>query len=117
MWESPILELIALRAPLYTILNALCAAIDVQIGSIVSLILLPNEDGQDFHAIAHSAADFGLHTFCSAAILSASDDLLGTLEILCCDPRSPTAEELQTIERVTHLAAVAIHDRPREVVN
>lgn len=117
VWENPILELISLRAPLSTILNTLCRAIDVQIGSIVSLFLLSNEDEQNFYEITQIAPDFGLHTFCSAAILSESDDLLGTLEILCCDPRSPTANELQIIERITHLAAVSIHDRPRELVN
>jgi GAF domain-containing protein len=117
VWERMILELIALHAPLPSILNTLCTAVDIQIGGIVSLVLLSNEKEQDFHAIALRADDFGLHTFCSAAILSGSNDLLGTLEILCCDPRSPTANEVQIIDRVTQLASIAIHGQPRELLN
>ena len=117
VWERVPLELIALRAPLSAILNALCIAIDVQIGNIVSLILLSDDEEQDFHVIARSADDFGLHTFCSTAIFSERDNLLGTLEILCCDPRSPTANELQIIERVAQLAAVAVRGQPRELSN
>lgn len=109
--ERHILELISLGSPLSAILNTLCATIDWTIGSAVSLILLPNEQERDLHLIAQSAGDFGLHKFCSAAILSDREDLLGTLEILCCNPRSPTANELQIIERVKHLAAVAMQSR------
>jgi GAF domain-containing protein len=102
---------------LSAILNALCIAIDVQIGNIVSLILVSDDEEQDFQVIARSADNFGLHTFCSTAILSERDNLLGTLEILCCDPRSPTAHELELIERVVQLAAVAIRGQPRELSN
>jgi GAF domain-containing protein len=109
--ERRIPELISLGSPLSAILNTLCATIDWTIGSAVSLILLPNEQERDLHLIAQSAGDFGLHVFCSAAILSDRQDLLGTLQILCCDPRSPTANELQFIERVKHLAAIAIQSR------
>jgi hypothetical protein len=109
--ERHALELISLGTPLSAILNTLCATIDWTIGSAVSLILLPNEQERDLRAVAQNASEFGLHTFCSAAIFSDSEDLLGTLEILCCDPRSPTTIELQIIERVRHLAAIAIQSR------
>jgi GAF domain-containing protein len=88
-----------------------------RIGNIVSLILLSDDEEQDFHAIARSADDFGLHTFGSTAILSERDNLLGTLEMLYYDPRSPTANELEIIERVVQLAAVAIRGQPRELSN
>jgi hypothetical protein len=114
--ERHILELISLGAPLSSILNTLCAAIDVQIGNVVSLALLSNEE-HALHAIAHSAGEFGLHIFCSAAILSGNDDLLGTLEMHCCGPRSPTANDFQIIDRATHLAAVAIQHGGEDCVS
>jgi hypothetical protein len=109
--ERYVLELISLGAPLPGILNILCAIVDVQIRNVVSLVVFSNEGERGSQAITHSAGEFGLHIFCSAAILSESDALLGTLEILCCDPRSPTATEFQVIETVSHLAAVAIQTR------
>jgi GAF domain-containing protein len=117
VWERLVQELMSLGAPPSTILNTLCTAIDIQIGGIVSLVLPSNWDARDFHALTQSPDAFGLHAFCSAPILSESGALLGTLEVLCCDPRSPTADELRVIERVTHLAAAAIQGRPRELVN
>jgi hypothetical protein len=42
--ERQILELISLDAPLPGILNRLCAAIDVQIGNVVSLVSLPDRE-------------------------------------------------------------------------
>ena len=108
--ERHILELIALGVPLSGVLNTLCAAVDMQIGSIVSLVLLADQEETDLHTIVQSAGDFGLHIFCSAAILSENSDVLGTLEIFCCDRRSPSAKDLHIIDRAAHLAAVAIQN-------
>jgi hypothetical protein len=109
--ERHILELIAIRRPLSDILNALCDAIDVQIGSMISLIVLSDEEEHDIHMLARSVGECGLYIFCCAAILSETDDLLGSLKMHCCDPRSPTANEFKLIERVTHLAAIAIQSQ------
>lgn len=117
VWERLILELISVRAPLADILGTLCTAMDIQIGSTVSLVLVSHQQERDVDAIARCPEEVGLHTFWSAAILSRGDDLLGTLEILCCAPRVPTANEVLVIERVTYLAAVAIQGEPRDLLN
>jgi hypothetical protein len=104
--EEGILELISTDAPLSRVLNQLCAAIDLQIGNVVSVIL-PADD-QELHTLAQSAVQFGLHAFWSASIPSRDEDVLGSLEMYCCVSRSPTPVELHLIERVTHLAALAI---------
>ena len=106
--ERHILELISLGAPLPGILNKLCTAIDVQIGNVVSLFLLP--DGEENHlcSVTQSALRVGLHVFSSTDILARDKSVLGTLEIYGCDPRRPTPPEYQLIERVVHLAAIAL---------
>lgn len=106
--QEHILELISLGASLSVTLNTLCASIDFQLGGMVSLVLLSDEENDDLSAIVHNAGDFGLHTFCSVDILSDSYDLLGTLEMLCCDPRTPTTNEWQLIECAKLLACIAI---------
>jgi hypothetical protein len=106
--ERRILELIALGEPLAGTLNQLCAMIDVQIGNVVSLVSLPDQDKSHARIIAQSAMQFGLHVFSSTTILSPDKSLLGTLQIYSCDQRRPTAHEAQLIERVIHLAAVAL---------
>ena len=106
--ERHILELISQGAPLPGILNKLCAVIDVQIGNVVSLFLLP--DGERNHpcSVTQSAVKLGLHVFSSTDLLSRDKTLLGTLEIYGCDPRWPTADEHRLIERVACLAALAL---------
>jgi hypothetical protein len=106
--ERHILELISLGAPLPGILNKLCTAIDIQIGNMVSLFLLP--DGEDNHicSVTQSALQVGLHLFSSTDILSRDKTLLGTLEIYGCDLRRPTSHEYKLIQRVVHLAALAL---------
>jgi hypothetical protein len=110
--ERHILELISLGAPIPGILNKLCAAIDCQIGNVVSLVLLPDGQENHFCSVTQSAARMGLHAFSFADILSRDKALLGTLEIYSCEPRRPTSDEYQLIERVVHLAAIALqrHD-------
>jgi hypothetical protein len=112
--EKDILEAISLGASLSDILNALCDAIDVQIGNIISLAVLSGAEEYDLPVVGQSRRECGLYIFCWVAILSDTDDLLGTLKIYCCDPRTPTTDEFQIIERVTHLAALAIQSQNGE---
>jgi hypothetical protein len=104
--EKSILELISTGAPLSGVLNRLCAAIDLQIGNVVSVIL--HADDQELHTVTRNAVQFGLKVFWSASIPLQNEDVLGSLQIYCCVSRPPTPFELQLIERVTHLAALAI---------
>jgi hypothetical protein len=104
--EESILELISQGAPLPGVLNNLCAAIDLQIGNVVSVILPPGDHELDTNA--KNALQFGLHVFWSASIPLRDEGVLGSLQMYCCVSRGPTAFELLLIERVTHLAALAI---------
>jgi len=106
--EKNILDLILTGAPLAAILNNLCTAIDLQLGNIVSVMLLPDNKERDFKTIAHGALQFGLHLYWSADIVSWDEGVLGSFEMYCCVPRRPTAFELELIRRATHLAAIAI---------
>ena len=58
--EGHILELISLGAHLPVILNRLCTAIDVQIGNVVSLVVLPNGDENQLGPLTRSAMQVGL---------------------------------------------------------
>jgi GAF domain-containing protein len=75
---------------------------------VVSLISLPGDDAGELAAIAMNAALFGLHTFCSEGIIAENGELLGSLEMYSGVPRSPSAGEVQFIERAKCLAAIAI---------
>jgi hypothetical protein len=109
--ERHILELISLGAPIAGILNKLCAAIDCQIGNVVSLVLVPEGEEKHFCSVTQSALRMGLHSFSRTDILARDKTLLGILEIYSCDPRGPTSDEYQLIERVVHLAAIALQRR------
>jgi len=106
--EEQLLQSISTRAPLPGVLNGICSALDCQIGNVVSLISLPGDDASDLAAIAMNAALFGLYTFCSEGLVAENDELLGSLEMYCSVPRSPSASEFQLIERAKCLAAIAI---------
>jgi hypothetical protein len=106
--EKNILDMISVGAPLTEVLNSLCTAIDLQIGNIVSVMLLPDDKERDFKTIASGALQFGLHLYWSADIPLRDEDVLGSFEMYCCVPRTPTALELKLIHRATHLAALAI---------
>jgi hypothetical protein len=106
--ERNILDLISTGAPLAEILNSLCTAVDLQLGNIVSVMLLPDDTERDFKTIAHGALQFGLHLYWSADIALGDEDVLGSFEMYCCVPRTPTAFELRLIQRATHMAALAI---------
>src|SRR5271167_4080827 len=75
--ERHILELILLGAPLPGILNKLCTAIDVQVGNVVSLFLLPDAEQNRPCSVTQSAVKLGLHVFLSTDILSRDQTHLG----------------------------------------
>jgi len=106
--ERQIVELISLGAPLPGILNKLCTAIDIQIGNVVSLISLPDEQEYDLSSITLFAMQFGLNVFSSTRILAGDESLLGTFQIYCCEERHPTLHEAGLIGRVIRLAGVAL---------
>jgi GAF domain-containing protein len=106
--EGQILELISLGAPLVGILDRLCIAIDVQIGDVTSLVSLADAAENNLCSITQRALEVGLDVFSSTGILSVDQTLLGTLEIYTCDPRRPTQDEHELIERVSHVAAIAL---------
>jgi hypothetical protein len=106
--EEQLLQSISAREPLPEVLHKVCNALDSEIGNIISLISLPNDDATGLAAIAKSATLFGLYKFCSARVLAGDDELLGSLEIYCSVPRRPFLREVQLIERATCLAAIAI---------
>jgi hypothetical protein len=106
--EEQLLQSISARAPLPEVLNGICSALDCQIGSVVSLISLPEDDAIDLAAIAVNAEIFGLHFFFSAGVVGESGAELGSLEMYCSVSRNPSFEDFQLIERATCLAAIAI---------
>lgn len=106
--EEQLLQSISIHGPLPEVLNRICCALDSQIGNVVSLISLPTDDASELAEIAMNATLFGLHTFCSAGVVGENDELLGSLEMYCCVPRSPSVSEVQLIERAKCLAAIAI---------
>jgi hypothetical protein len=106
--EEQLLQLISTRAPLPGVLNGICSALDCQIGNVVSLISLPENDRDELAAFATNAALFGLYSFCTESVVSEKEELLATLEMYCCLPRRPSPAEYQLIERAKCLTAIAI---------
>ena len=113
--EDQILQSISARAPISKILKNICNALDCEIGNMVSLISMPNDDASSGGEVSHSVALFGLYSFVSGVIGAESGELLGYLEMYCCVSRKPSPREFQLIERAVCLAAVAIK-RHRETV-
>jgi len=106
--EGQLLELISEGAPLPQILDRVCSAVDIQLGNVVSMVLLPDDAEHTLHTFERSAITFGLTPFSCAPILSIEAEFLGTLETYCCLPRRPTLTESALIEQAAQLAAVAI---------
>lgn len=106
--EEKIIQAISARAPVPETLNEICSALDCQIGNSVSLI--STSTGRDTSAAgtARTAARFGMHVFSSAQIIGDLGEEVGSLQTYCRDSRTPSANELQLIERAIHLAALAI---------
>ena len=71
------MDLISTGAPLPEILNNLCTTVDLQVGNIVSVMLLPDDTERDFNTIAKGALQFGLHLYWSADIALRDEDVLG----------------------------------------
>ena len=94
--------------PLDEILRRICDALNSEIGNVISLAALPDDDPTGVASIVKSAAVFGLHKFCSASVLGGNQEALGSIEMYCCIPRRPFLNEIRLIERATCLAAVAI---------
>jgi hypothetical protein len=117
--EEKILQSIAGRAPVPKILNEICTALDCQIGSIVSLISLPEDDVTSTSQMARNAALFGLHVFFSTGVFAESGEELGALEVYCSTPRDPVSDEVHLMERAACLAAISIECdiRKREMAN
>jgi hypothetical protein len=106
--EEQLLQSISGRAPLPEILHKICAALDSEIGNMISLFSLPNDEATGLAAIARSATLLGLYSFCSADVVGGNGELLGSLQMYCSAPRRPFSSDVPLIERATYLAAVAI---------
>jgi hypothetical protein len=94
--------------PLPELLNRICSALDCEIGNVVSLVSLLDEDEAEFEAMAKNAKRLGLHRFCSMGVIAKNRELLGILEMYSCKPCSPAPQDLYVIERAACLAAMAI---------
>jgi hypothetical protein len=106
--EPQILQLISARAPIKKILDEISHALDYQIGNIVSVVSLTDEDSRGAAEIAKNAALFGLYAFFSGGIAADSGQRFGTLDMYSCLPRRPSSCELQLVGRAVCLAAIAV---------
>jgi hypothetical protein len=106
--EKEILLSISAGASLAEVLNRICSALDCEIGNVVSIVSLLDDDRTDFEAIAGNAKQFGLHKFCSIGVFAVNQELLGTLDMYSCKPELPSAGELESIKCAGRLAAIAI---------
>jgi hypothetical protein len=106
--EEELLQSMSAGTPLPEVLHKICNALNLEIGNMISLISLADDHATDRAAIARIAALFGLYVFCSAGVVAENDELLGSLEMYCCVPHSPSPGEFQLIKRATCLAAMAI---------
>jgi hypothetical protein len=112
--EGQILQSISARMPLAEILHKICNALNSDIGNIISLVALPNDDATGLATIVKSATLFGLYKFCSARVDDGNDKVLGSLEMYSWVPRRPFLNEVQLIERASCLAAIAIKHHGEE---
>jgi hypothetical protein len=106
--EEWVLQSISDGASLQRVLHGICNALDCKIGNVVSFISLPADDPGELAEIEKNASLFGLYTFCSEPIATEKGELIGSVELYCSFPRSPSASESQWIERARCLAATAI---------
>ena len=107
-FEEEILQSISAGTPLADVLNQICSALDCQIGDVVSVIAPSGDHACELAAIAAKAELFGLSTFCSEKILAENNVLLGSLDMYCIYPRTPSAAHFPLIERAKCLALLAI---------
>jgi len=108
--ERDLVQLISGGAPLPEVLHKICAAVDRQVGNVVSLVLFPDGKEHTLKAIGEAVASYGLFVFSCASILSPEGKLCATFETYSCIPRSPTPEESALVERAAQLATIAFQD-------
>jgi hypothetical protein len=113
--ESDLLQLIFDGTPLPQVLDRICAAVDRQVGNVVSLVLFPDGKEHALRAIGETVAHYGLFVFSCAAILSPDGELFATFETYSCVPRSPTLGEAALVERAAYLSTLAFQNRNHEV--
>jgi len=106
--EKQILQSIAAGMPLPQLLNRICSALDCEIGNVVSLVSLLDEDAAELDATAKKARHLGLHMFCSIGVIAENGGLIGILEMYSCKPLGPSPQDLELVERAACLAAMAI---------
>jgi hypothetical protein len=106
--EEQLLHSISARMPLAEILQQICDALNSEIGNVISLAALPDDNADGLATIAKGAGIFGLHKFCSAPVVGGNDEALGSIEMYCGVARRPFLGEICLIERATCLAAIAI---------
>jgi len=114
--EEQLLHSISARIPLAEMLRKICNALNSEMGNMVSLVSLSNDDANFLASIVKNAAILGLYKFCSATVVGGNDERLGSIEMYGCVPRRPLLGEVRLIERATCLAAIAIH-RHNETAN
>lgn len=107
-FEREILQSISAGNLLADVLNQICSALDCQIGNVVSVIAPAGDHASEFEAIAAKAELFGLSVFYSGDILAENNVLLGSLEMYCISPRTPSPAQFPLIERAICLATLAI---------
>ncbi len=107
-FEKEILQSISAGNLLADVLNQICSALDCQIGNVVSVIAPAGDHACDFAAISAKAELFGLSVFCSEKILAENNALLGSLDMYCISPRTPSPAQFPLIERAKCLAVLAI---------
>jgi|ERR1700675_1014789 hypothetical protein len=113
--ERELLQLIFDGAPLPQVLDKICAAVDRQVGNVVSLVLFPDGKEHALRTIGEAVVQYGLFVFSCAAILSPDGELCATFETYSCIPRSPTLGEAALVERAAHLATLAFQSRNHEL--
>lgn len=108
--EARLLELIYGDAPLAEVLDKICGALDAQLGNVVSVVLSCGDDEHALHELAKRAMQFGLYVFSCCAIVSRSEQLLGTLETYSCFSQRPAIGEARLVQRASELVALAIQE-------
>jgi len=79
--EEQILQWISARAPISKILNDICHALDREIGNMVSLISMPDDNAISGAEVSYSVGLFGLYSFFSVVIGAESGELFGSPEM------------------------------------
>jgi hypothetical protein len=105
--ESDLLDMLSDRTPLPTILNAVCSALEAQIAKVTAVLTLAEEDAPQAPP-APTVSQFGYSVFYCSEIVSRQGELLASLEIYCCVPRTPSRQEINVIERAMQIASRAI---------